>query len=393
MLRAVMFTKILLASRGEIAARVARTCKRIGVTTVAVHSDADADGIHVQASDELFAVKAPDATSSYMTVENLIAAAKESKCDAVHPGYGLLAVNVEFAERVIQEGLHWIAPSPDVLRLANNDAAIREAAQEVGVRMAPPRDENPVPQPRHVEVQLVGDAQFEFATLGERECSVRHNDKRLLAESPAPGIDELGNGDYVREALNEASIRLCTQLKVTGPVSVKFLIDPDGVYHCIGLSPGLTPEHALHEMCTGVDLVEAQIRLAAGEAMPDDVLVATPTGHAIEARVAWEENSDTSVVVEEVRFPPIGAGRVRIETGFGPGTRILDAYDDVVANVTAYTPARHQSVLTLDRVIAETATSPQKTNIPLLRKVLGHEGFRAGQFDATFVERMLSQRL
>ncbi|MBK8173329.1 MAG: hypothetical protein IPK60_23755 [Sandaracinaceae bacterium] len=388
-----MFTKILLASRGEIAARVARTCKRMSITTVAVHGDADSDSIHVQASDEVIAISTEAGVASYMTHDAMIDAAKKSGADAVHPGYGMLATDVEFAKRVVVEGLSWVGPSAEMLALCADDSAVRAAAAETSVRMAPPKGEEPIPFPRHIEVQLIGDAAFDFVTIGERECSLRHHKKRLLAESPAPGVSALLNGDYVREALNEAAIRLASTLKLVGPVTVKFLLDPDGVYHCLGVTPGLTPEHALHEMCTGLDLVEVQMRLAAGEAMPDEVLVATPTGHAIEARVAWDDAEPATGVVEEARFPPIGAGKVRIETGFAPGTRILDSYDDIVANVTAYTPARHQSVLTLDRVIAETAMSPQKTNIPLLRKVLGHEGFRAGQFDATFVERMLTQRL
>lgn len=388
-----MFTKILLATRGEIAARVARTCKRMSVTTVAVHGANEEDAVHVQACDEVIVVTSVEGATTYMDIDTLIDAAKKSGADSVHPGYGMLASSVEFATRVKAEGLHWVGPTPEMLTLCADDAAVRALAAEVTVRMIPPEGEEQIPFPRYVEVQLIGDAAFEYVTVGERECSVRHNGKRLLAETPAPALSALLNGDYVREALNEAAIRLAGALKLVGPLSVKFMIDPDGVYFCNGVAVGLTPEHALHEMCTGLDLVEVQMRLAAGEAMPDEVLVATPTGHAIEARVAWDDAEPATGVVEEARFPPIGAGKVRIESGFAPGTRILDVYDDVVANVTAFTPARHQSVLTLDRVIAETAMSPQKTNIPLLRKVLGHEGFRAGQFDSTFVERMLTQRL
>ncbi len=597
-----MFEKILIANRSEVAARVARTCKRLGVTTVAIHTDADADAVHVQACDEAVRLEATDLASSYLSATAIVAAARQCGADAVHPGYGLAAHDVALARAVAEAGLTFIGPSAEVIAIAADRTRVRALCVAADVRVVPgtsepvetlraayaatetlgypvvvkplaPRDalgvrfaddddeleeafeaaraaareaggdarvviERAVERPRVVEIEVLADAgaapvearparrastrpdsrarrtstrppaspppaapvatpdthapidaapaaveapaandvpeapvpapsaaaeatgpdadselalgvdaepeaplaaaraavqatgaavevaatepelvmargmdgpsaaaenaaravaergAAEIVPIGDRECSVQRKLRRIVSESPAPAVSSLPNGDFVREALNEAAVRLVRAARVVGSATVHFLLDADGRYHAIGLSVGLSVDHALHEMCTGLDLVEAQIRIAAGEPMPPEVLAASATGHAMEAHLLWDgPGAPPSGRLTELRFPPVGAGKARIETGFAPGGEVIPGYDSVVAKITAFGPTRHQAALALDRVVAETVVAPFATNAPLVRRVLGHEAFRAGQYDATFVERMIQQRI
>jgi acetyl/propionyl-CoA carboxylase alpha subunit len=230
--------------------------------------------------------------------------------------------------------------------------------------------------------------------IGDRECSVQRKFRRIVAESPAPALTSLSNGDFVREALHEAAVRLVRAARIVGSATVRFLLDAEGRYYAFGLTVGLSVEHALHEMGTGLDLVEAQLRIAAGEAMPPEVLAASATGHAMEAHLLWDgPGAPPAGRLTELRFPPVGAGKARIETGLAQGADVIPGYDAVVAKITAFGPTRHQAALALDRVVAETGVAPFATNAPLVRRVLGNEAFRAGQYDATFVERMIQQRI
>jgi len=577
-----MFEKILIANRSEVAARVARTCKRLGVTTVAIHTDADADAVHVQACDEALRLDATDLAGSYLSPAAIVAAARACGADAVHPGYGLAAHDVALARAVQDAGLVFIGPSPEALALAGDRARVRALCAEAEVRVVPgtdepvetlraayqatealgypvvvkplvPRDavgvrfaddddeleeafeaaraagrdasgdarvviERAIERPRVVEIEVFADAgtparasrpsrrasapppdgrsrrgstrppalfvpatptpapqandaaapeatdappaneasseddvvlvaapvsdpepletveaseagqdvaavpdaerlvaadlegasvvvehaaravaergAAEIVPIGDRECSVQRKLRRIVAESPAPALTSLSNGDFVREALHEAAVRLVRAARIVGSATVRFLLDAEGRYYAFGLSVGLSVEHALHEMGTGLDLVEAQIRIAAGESMPPEVLAASATGHAMEAHLLWDgSGAPPAGRLTELRFPPVGAGKARIETGLAQGSDVIPGYDAVVAKITAFGPTRHQAALALDRVVAETGVAPFSTNAALVRRVLGHEAFRAGQYDATFVERMIQQRI
>jgi acetyl/propionyl-CoA carboxylase alpha subunit len=512
-----MFEKILIANRSEVAARVARTCKRLGVTTVAMHTDADADAVHVQACDEAVRLSATDLASSYLSVAAIVAAAKQCGADAVHPGYGLAAHDVALARAVAAAGLTFIGPSPEVIEIAADRTRVRALCEQVdvrvvggtrdsvdtlraayeatealgypvvakplvpcdalGVRFADDDDEieeafegartvgresagdsrvvieRAIERPRVVEIEVLADAgppgemvaaeavvaevvapegesavepldapepesaveeaptgisaaaetaaraaaergAAEIVAIGDRECSAQRKLRRIVSESPAAALNGLANGDFVREALNEAAVRLVRAARVVGSATVRFLLDSDGRYHAIGLSVGLSVDHALHEMCTGLDLVEMQIRIAAGEPMPPEVLAASATGHAMEAHLMWDvQGAAPEGLLSELRFPPVGAGKARIETGLAQGSTVVPGYDALVAKITAFGPTRHQAALALDRVVAETVVAPFGTNAALVRRVLGHEAFRAGQYDTTFVERMIQQRI
>ncbi|UJR79973.1 biotin carboxylase N-terminal domain-containing protein [Sandaracinus amylolyticus] len=452
-----MFEKILVANRGEVAARVARTCRRIGADTVTVHTDGEEDSVHAQACDEAVRVGPPRTNGavpvrdSYANVAALIGAARATGCSALHPGYGLLDDDPTLARACEAAGIAFVGPSPEELVLYRDRFSIRHAAFDAGLRILPGSErpirepselredveaigyplvikpafglgeptvlptlesaddleraiggiewegaacyvERHVDRPRHVEVQLVGDGQGNCVVIGDREVSVRKDHRRVLAESPAPAIDALRQGAAVRSAIGAAAIDLALYLRFRGVGSAHFLIDARGSFYFLGFHPLLQPEHAVIEACANIDLVEVQVRLASGEPMPPEVPRVAPTGHAVQARIeAATDPRDGRPFpgrADDVRWPPAPAGKVRIETGIQPRSRVQHDHDPVVATVTTYAPTRHEAVLVLDRVIAETRIAPLVTNLRLLRRALNHESFRACQYDEGFLDRV-----
>jgi acetyl/propionyl-CoA carboxylase alpha subunit len=446
--------RILVASRAETAVRLARTCKRLGLTTVALHLESERDAVHVQACDDAVLLDGVTAEETYLSPESVVGAARRAGCDSVVVGPGLLGRSAAFALAVRDAGLRFVGPSPEHLALAADRARVRKLAREAEVRVVEGPDEpvaslraayaaaealgyplavkpaalvpgavrfaddddeleegfdaaraagrplgdervlleRRVDRPRVVEIEVLTDAREGFAALGDREVSAQRKLRRLLAESPAPALLALPNADYVREALVEAAYRLVRAAGVVGSATVAFLLDDRGRHHFLGLDVGISHEHALHEMCTGQDVVETLIGLAMGEALPDAVLNASPTGHAAEANLSFEGPPPDGVVTE-LRFPNIGAGKGRIDSGLMARGRALPGLDTTVAKITTFGPTRHQALHMLDRILAETYVAPFHTNQQTLRRVLAHESFRAGQYDATFVERMIQQRI
>lgn len=445
-----MFERILIANRGEVAARVARTCRRIGVETVAVHVDPlDAGAIHVASCDE--AASLGDDPAAYLDGAALLEAARAREVHAVHPGYGPLAHDPAFAQSIVDAGLIWVGPSPALLARVRDRLEVRRAAMECGVRVLL-GSERPITGPqealidvdridypvvlrpvlgigddagavahdvaelaeglaaldpleahggayveqwveraRHVEVQLFCTESVAIP-LGDREVSVRRGDRRVLAESPAAALEQLRTGDAVRGAMWEAAAELATRLEARGLASAHFVLDGDGVFYLTAFTPGLEVEHTTIEMCAGVDLVEMQLRLAAGEDVTDELSKVEPTGCALLAYVDAACDPSTGLAfeshVQAARWPPAPPGKVRIETGIQTGSLISPAHDPLVASVTTYAPNRHDALLMLDRILAEIHLTPLVTNQRLLRKALNHESFRAGQFDEGFVDRM-----
>ena len=451
-----MFNKALIACQGEVAGRLARTFKRMGILTVAVHTEADQNAVHVQACDEAILLTGTS-SNPYIDDEAILVAAKAAGADVIHAGYGKLALDASFVRKVKEAGIGWAGPTAEnldataeraqVRRIAiqaearmprgslDSAASLREAheiADQVGypVMLRPARFsphsamsfaddsdeleeafeaaqraahettgtnhvaiEHAIHKPRHVEVIIAGDGTGEFITLGEHEASARHHHRKLIVESPAPAIEGLNNGDYVREALNEVALRIARVLMLRGLGTVQFLLDADGIYHMTGIRLGLNPDHALHEMCTGLDHVELQLQIVSTEAIPPEALTASATGHAMEARLSWEKpTADGMNNIEHFRFPQIAAGRMRVETGYAQHMTVAPG-EELAARITSFSGARHHSLLTLDRTIAETVVTPAPTNAALLRKICAHEAFRAGQYDVTFVERMQQMRI
>jgi acetyl/propionyl-CoA carboxylase alpha subunit len=445
-----MFERILIANRGEVAARVARTCRRLGIETVGVHVTREAEAVHVEACDE--SVSLGDDAAAYRDVRTLVEAAKQVGAHAVHPGYGLLADEPEFAQAIEAEGLIFVGPAAERFEHARNRLAVRAVAEEAGVRVLPagtgairepnealaevddvgypvvvkpirgvgepaalpvapdvaalnealtsmePLDEHGgaylerwIDRARHVEVQLVFDGE-EALVLGDREVSLRKGDRRVLCESPAPALDQLHHRDAVRGALWDASVEIAQRLGCRGLASCHFLLDADGVFHFVHFTPGLQVEHPTAEMCTGIDLVEIQLRLAAGEEMPQELWKVEATGASLQARVDASMDPRTGRPfesrVEMARWPPAPQGKVRIETGIKVGSLIETAHDPLVATVTTYAPNRHDALLMLDRILAEIHLHPLVTNLRLLRKALNHTSLQAGQYDDGFLERI-----
>lgn len=443
-----MFEKILVANRGEVAARVARTCRRIGADTVAAYVDGDEDTVHVQACDE--AVRVGGGVRSYADIEALVRAAVDRGCSALHPGYGIFDDDPSLGRACEKAGIVFIGPTPEELVLFRDRLAIRRAAVEAGLRVLPGSErpirgleelredvemvgfpfvmksafgvgepdaavlvesatelesvissiewdealylEQHVERSRHVEVQLVGDGAGDVVVLGDREVSVRKDQRRILSESPSPAIDALRWGDAVRSAIWAATLDLALSLQFRGVGSAHFLLDARGSFYLVGFHPSLQLEHAVHELCSNVDLVEAQVRLAHGDGLPLPISRAEPTGHAVQARIEAAMNPQDQRPfggrIDEVRWPPAPTGKVRIETGIQPGSRIGAEHDPLVATITTYAPTRHEGVLVLDRIIAETRIAPLVTNLRLLRRALNHESFRASQYDEGFLDRV-----
>ena len=442
-----MFEKILVAGRGENAARVARTCRRLGADTVATCADGEEESVHAQACDAIARIGAAE---NHFRAEVLVATALANGCQAIHPGYGFFDESLELPRRAEAAGLVLIGPTAETLVLHRDRLALREAAIEAGLRVLPasgaaastleelraeaeqlgypvvlkraiglaePRAllvanddeelgkhletleldgtamilERYIERPRHVEVQVVADGRGHIGVLGDLETSARKDHRRVLSESPAPAIDALHGRDEVRAAIWAAAFDLVAYSGFRGVGSVQFLIDARGAFYFAGFLPRLSPEHALVEMCANVDLVEVEVALALGEGVPDAVLRAEPTGHAVQGRIdaALDPRDGRPFPgrTDDVRWPPSPMGRVRIETGIQARSKIGADHDPMLATVTTYAPTRHEAILTLDRVIAETRIGPLITNLRLLRRALNHESFRACQYDEGFLDR------
>jgi acetyl/propionyl-CoA carboxylase alpha subunit len=453
-----MFEKLLIANRGEIAVRIARTCERMGITTVAVYSEADAESLHVQTCDESVAIGPAPARESYLNAEAIIAAAKQSGAAAIHPGYGFLSENHAFAQAVADAGLVFIGPPPEVLERFGDKLRARALARHAGVRAIPGSDgvvdsldeareraeelgypllvkasaggggigmqrvddedeledalrksreraeasfgdgrlylELLIEQPRHLEVQLLADASGECVALSERECSLQRRLQKVIEESPAPALEAQHQGELKRRILWDSAIRIAKEGGYVGAGTAEFLMDPQGRFYFMEFNPRLQVEHGLTEMCTGLDIVELQLRIASGEPLPAEAKSSAPAGHAIEARVCAEDPKKNFQPapgkVDVLRWPTVAPGALRVETGVGPGGEMTQHYDSLVAKFITYAPTRHQAYLTLDRVLAETTIAPLTTNLEFLRQVLNDESFRAGQYDTSFIERLLA---
>jgi acetyl/propionyl-CoA carboxylase alpha subunit len=454
-----MFKKLLIANRGEIAARVARTAKRLGMETVAVYSDVERDAVHCLACDESFLLGPAPLSESYANVDAIMRAAVSAGADAIHPGYGLLSESDALARAAQAANIAFIGPPPEIIARMLNRLEARKLAIDAGVRVLPGTDteitglsdaierasdlgypvivktvragrkalpitvhqedeleaalntvssegqrvygdarvylERAARRPRLVEVQILADDHGEVLAVGERECSVQRGSLRLVDESPAPALSGSGQGDRTREAIWDAAVRIGKEAEYRGAGSVEFLLDENREPYFLELRPRLSVAHGITEMCTGIDLVEAQLEVAAGRPVPAEVARAMPSGHALEVRLCAEHINrgfaPATGEVTEVRWPNASPGRMRIEATVQPGSRVTEDYDPDLAKIITHAPTRHAAVLMMDRVLAECAVTPLPTNAAFLRRILGHEGFRAGQYDVSLVEQVLKK--
>jgi 3-methylcrotonyl-CoA carboxylase alpha subunit len=444
-----MFRRVLVANRGEIALRVMRTCTRLGIATVAVYSDADRDALHVRCADEAVRIGPARASASYLDIAAVVDAARRAGADAIHPGYGFLSEDPALAEACAATGIAFVGPSAAAMRLLGDKSAARrlvaehgvpvlpgfdavapdegaliEAAASIGfplmvkaaaggggrgMRLVPSNGELPaalagarreaeaafgdgrllieraVVGGRHVEVQVLADAHGHAVHLGERDCSVQRRHQKVVEESPAPGI-----GDPLRERLGAAALTVARVAGYVNAATVEFLLDRDAGFYFLEVNTRLQVEHPVTEMVTGLDLVELQLRIAAGESLPFGQAEVRSTGHAIECRV-YAEDPERGYMPSSGRvtyfLPPQGDG-VRVDSGIETGSVVPAEYDPLLAKVIVYAPSRAEAIERCARALDACAVEGVKTNLGLLHAVVAHPAFVAGALDLGLLESM-----
>jgi acetyl-CoA carboxylase biotin carboxylase subunit len=449
-----VFKKILIANRGEIALRVIRACKELGVKTVAVHSTADAHSLHVRFADQSVCIGPPKSADSYLNVPSIISAAEITDAEAIHPGYGFLAENPSFAEVCNSAGIKFIGPGPESIKLMGDKAKARETAKKAGVPILPgsegvmteeadalalARDlgfpviikavaggggkgmravtepaglaaavraarseagsafgdsavyfERQIVRPRHVEVQLLGDRHGTFVPFVERECSIQRRHQKVVEESPSVAVTP-----ELRQRMADAAARIARHAGYTNAGTIEFLLDADGAFYFLEMNTRLQVEHPVTEMVTGVDLVEWQLRLARGERLTiDPGRALTPTGHAIECRV-YAEDPDNQFMPSPGRVtairPPTGPG-IRDDSGVTDGFEVPIFYDSMISKLIAWGEHRAQAITRLRRALDEYDLRGIRSTIPFFRWLLDEEAFLSGAFDTTYLDRILAER-
>ncbi len=446
-----MLSKILIANRGEIAVRIVRACRRLGVASVAVYSEADRDALHVRLADEAVCCGGARATESYLDAERIAALAKAVGADAVHPGYGFLSENAGFAEAVAAQGIAFIGPKPSVLRDMGDkitsrrlmqaadvpvvpgsvdalsdaearamaleiglpvmvkasaggggrglravfeadelDAAIERARSEAGASFGDDAlyVEKLVAGPRHIEVQILADAHGKTLHLGERECSVQRRHQKLIEEAPATRLP-----DDVRGAMHAAAVAAAEAVGYVGAGTVEFLVDDTDAFYFLEMNTRIQVEHPVTELVTGVDLVAEQIRIASGEPLGIDQSDVALEGHAIEARI-YAEDPDKNFMPSPGRVThwraPDGPG-VRVDAGVEAGSDVPMHYDPMVAKLAVHGADRAEAIERLCVALREFVVGGIRTSIPFHVRALETPAFADGRYDTGFVEAEMGE--
>jgi acetyl-CoA carboxylase biotin carboxylase subunit len=445
------FGKVLIANRGEIAVRVIRACRELGIRTVAVFSEADRESLHVLLADEAVPIGPPPATESYLVIDKLIAAARATRAEAVHPGYGFLAENATFAQACLAAGLTFIGPPPAAIRAMGDKMAARRVALKLGVPVVPgteqpvsddaeaacvaervgypvmlkaamggggkgmrlvraPGDlpgalraaraeagaafgdaavyiERYVEEPRHIEIQVLADGHGGVVYLGERECSIQRRHQKLVEESPSPFVVP-----EMRRRMGEAACRVAAAVGYVNAGTVEFLVDRERNFYFLEMNTRLQVEHPVTELVTGRDLVKDQLRIAAGEKLgfgQDDV---TLHGWAIECRINAEDPFASFIPspgkVVGLRAP--GGPWVRDDTGVYAGCTIPRFYDTLMAKLIVWGPDRDAAIARMTRALGEYKVAGVQTTIPILERIVRHPDFVAGRLSTGFMERLLA---
>jgi acetyl-CoA carboxylase, biotin carboxylase subunit len=444
-----MFRKILVANRGEIALRIICACKELGISTVAVYSEADRNSLHVKFADEAVCIGPPRSSESYLNIPQVISAAEITNVDAIHPGYGFLSENPNFAKVCEASEITFIGPSAEVIEMmGEKDRARREVkaaglptipgsdgiidgeeqlAKEVekigyplilkasaggggrGMRVVRSQSEllanyqaarseaqqafgNPdvyaerfIEHPRHIEFQVLGDQHGKIIHLGERECSIQRRHQKLVEESPSPAMD-----GRRRKELGAKVVRALEKINYTNAGTVEFLMDQDGSLYFIEMNTRIQVEHPVTELVTGTDLVKAQIRIAAGEKLEDAVGEMLFSGHAIECRINAED-PDTFVpsAGRITTFQAPGGTGVRVDSAAYADAVIPPFYDSMIAKLVVKGRDRAEAIGRMKRALEMFVIEGIKTSIPLHRRILAHPDFAAGKLDTHFIERLL----
>ena len=440
-----MFKRILIANRGEIAIRIIRSCRELGVEAVAVYSDVDAEALHVKLADQAFRIGPADAAQSYLNMDAIIMAAKAAKADAVHPGYGFLSESAEFAEKVTNAGLIFIGPSPEIIRQVGNKDAARAAMQTAGLPMtigsAPINSadhactmaqeigypvilkpvsggggksmyvansetelrsalnrvdvekvsfylETYISEARHIEVQIMADNYGNVLHVGERECSLQRRNQKILEESPSSVLTP-----EMRETVGAMAIRAAKSIFYTSVGTVEFLLDvKTGKFYFMEINPRIQVEHTVTEMVTSIDLVRRQIRIAAGEPLNKKQSDIEFSGHAIECRINAEDPDmcfrPSPGYITEYHQP--GGPRIRVDSGVCAGETVQEYYDPMIAKVIAYGRTRGDAIMIMRRALAEFRVAGIKTNISFHQQILSNPHFCSGNIDTQFIHKRMT---
>ncbi len=444
-----MFDKVLIANRGEIAMRVLRACREMGIATVAVHSTADANAMHVRMADESVCIGPPAAKDTYLNIPALIAACEITGANAIHPGYGFLSENARFAEIVQDHGLTFIGPTPEHIRLMGDKIAAKSAAQSIGIPVVPgsqggvndddaprlaaeigfpvlikaaaggggrgmkvARDaqslglalataraeaksafgddtvyiEKYLGRPRHIEIQVIADSHGNVVHLGERDCSLQRRHQKVLEEAPSPALNA-----QQRDHIGGVVARGLTQLGYLGVGTVEFLYE-NGEFYFIEMNTRLQVEHPVTEMITGVDLVREQIRIAAGAKLDFTQSDVTFNGHAIECRINAENPRTFKPSPGMIRdyHVPGGLG-VRVDSAAYAGYRIPPYYDSMVGKLIVHGRNRNECLMRLRRALDEMVVDGIETTIPLFQRLMGEPDFMNGDYHIHWLEEFLAK--
>ncbi|KAB2895657.1 MAG: acetyl-CoA carboxylase biotin carboxylase subunit [Kofleriaceae bacterium] len=445
-----MFRKVLVANRGEIALRIIRAVREMGLESVAVYSTADADALHVRFADQAVCIGPPPSRQSYLNIPQLISAAEITGADAIHPGYGFLSEDAEFAEVCQKCKLTWIGPPPEAMRLMGDKISARAAMQKAGVPILPGTGtisteeelfthaeriglpvilkaaaggggrgmkiifdkkrlaqdwstgkaealaafgnpdmymERYCERPRHIEIQVAADKHGNYTHLGERECSIQRRHQKVIEEAPSLALP-----DAVRTELTAAAVRAISSIGYRNVGTLEFLLDRDGRFYFMEMNTRLQVEHPVTELVTSLDLVREQLRIAQGEPLSFDAnAVRKPRGHAIEMRINAEDPDSFAPWPGKITalHMPGGLG-VRVDTHIYDGYRVPPNYDSMIAKIIVHDADRPSAIRRARRCLDEIVIEGPRTNVPFLRRLMDSPEFRAGDFDTGFVARFLA---
>jgi acetyl-CoA carboxylase biotin carboxylase subunit len=448
-----VFSKVLIANRGEIALRIIRACKELGISTVAIYSEADVDSLHVQLADEAVCIGPAKSAESYLKIDRIISAAEITDVDGIHPGYGFLAENAHFAEVCASCNIKFIGPSPAAIRTMGDKNAAREQARKAGVPVCPGSDgivdsektalriakkigypvmlkavaggggrgmrpahndgsliqafhaarteaekafgngdvyiEKLIEHPHHIEFQVIGDSHGRLVHLGERDCSIQRRNQKIVEECPSQLLDA-----DLRKRMGQCSVDLAGSVGYENAGTIEYLVDKNGDFYFMEMNTRIQVEHPVTEEAYGCDLVREQILIAAGELLSQHVAEAVPRSHAIECRINAEDpdnNFQPSPGTIDLYYAPGGRG-VRIDSHVYSNYTIPPYYDSMIAKLICVGSTRYSTVRRMARALSEYLITGIKTTIPFHVKIMQDAAFLRGEFDTGFVEKLVGMK-